>query len=172
MTGIYLRGRIKMGKHRFFIAVMTLLAGISLASMIDRLGRAHEEHGVFSAGEPGDPSKPARVITVEMFIDGKQKLFAPTSIEVRRGEQVRFVLENDDADDHEFVLATVAENQEHAEYMKKHPGMDHNMPNAKRVRPFQTGELLWKFTKPGEFEFACLISDHYEAGMHGIIEVK
>jgi hypothetical protein len=33
-------------------------------------------------------------------------------------------------------------------------------------------ELLWKFTKRGEFEFACLISEHYEAGMHRKIIVK
>jgi hypothetical protein len=25
--------------------------------------------------------------------------------------------------------------------------------------------LLWKFTKGGQFEFACLISDHYGAGI-------
>jgi uncharacterized cupredoxin-like copper-binding protein len=32
--------------------------------------------------------------------------------------------------------------------------------------------LLWKFTRKGEFEFACLVPGHYEAGMHGRIIVK
>ena len=26
-------------------------------------------------------------------------------------------------------------------------------PNAKRVLPYSNGELVWKFTKRGEFEF-------------------
>jgi uncharacterized cupredoxin-like copper-binding protein len=36
----------------------------------------------------------------------------------------------------------------------------------------QKGELLWKFTKAGEFEYGCLIPGHYEAGMHGKIIVN
>src|SRR6516165_7527236 len=71
---------------------------------------AHEDHGRFSAGEPGDPNEPARV-------------------EVRRGEQIRFVLHNGGEEDHEFILATVAENRKHAEVMKKHPEMEHDDPN-------------------------------------------
>ena len=34
---------------------------------------AHEDHGTFSAGQPGDPKKPARVITVKMF-EGSGKM--------------------------------------------------------------------------------------------------
>jgi uncharacterized cupredoxin-like copper-binding protein len=56
--------------------------------------------------------------------------------------------------------------------MKKYPEMEHDDPNAKRVAPNKAGELLWRFTKRGEFEFACLIPGHREAGMHGKIIVK
>ena len=133
---------------------------------------AHESHGTFSAGELGDPKKPARVIKVKMFEDGKKMLFEPVRIEVRKGEQVRFVLENDGDENHEFVLATIKENQKHGELMKKFPDMEHDDPNAKRVQPTASGEILWKFTKKGEFEYACLIPDHYEAGMHGKIVVR
>ena len=114
---------------------------------------AHEDHGHFSAGEPGDPKKPARV-------------------EVRKGEQIRFVLQNDGEEDHEFILATVAENRKHAEAMKKSPDMEHDDPNAKRLLPHGHGEIVWKFTKRGQFEFACLIPGHYEKGMFGKIIVK
>ncbi|WP_374991570.1 hypothetical protein [Bradyrhizobium sp. LHD-71] len=31
------------------------------------------------------------------------------------------------------------------------------------------GDLVWKFTTAGEFEFGCLIPDHREAGMIGTI---
>jgi len=107
-----------------------------------------------------------------MFEGGGKMGFEPARIEVRRGEQVRFVLRNDGEEDHEFILATVTENRKHAEVMKKHPEMEHDDPNGKRILPYGGGELVWKFTKRGEFEFACLIPGHYEKGMFGKIIVK
>jgi uncharacterized cupredoxin-like copper-binding protein len=133
---------------------------------------AHEDHGRFSAGEPGDPKKPARIVEVRMFEGSGKMGFEPARIEVRRGEQVRFVLRNDGEEDHEFVLATVTENRKHAEVMKKHPDMEHDDPNGRRLLPYGSGELVWKFTRRGEFEFACLIPGHYEKGMFGKIIVK
>ena len=133
---------------------------------------AHEDHGRFSAGQPGDPKKPARTIKVVMREDGKKMAFEPARITVRKGEQIRFVLENDGTDDHEFVLATAAENRKHAELMKKYPDMEHDDPNAKRLAVGEHGEILWKFTKAGTFEFACLIPGHREAGMLGKVVVK
>jgi len=136
--------------------------------------QAHEDHGKFSAGQPGDPKKSTRTIRVLMHDDGNEKnmRFEPALIRVRKGEQIRFVLENGGTESHEFMLATVAENRKHAEVMKKFPEMEHDDPNAKRLAMSQRGELLWKFTKAGEFEFACLIPGHYEAGMHGKIIVR
>jgi len=136
--------------------------------------QAHEDHGKFSAGQPGDPKKSARTIRVLMHDDGNEKnmRFEPALIRVRKGEQIRFVLENGGTESHEFMLATVAENRKHAEVMKKFPEMEHDDPNAKRLAMSQRGELLWRFSKAGEFEFACLIPGHYEAGMHGKIIVK
>jgi uncharacterized cupredoxin-like copper-binding protein len=133
---------------------------------------AHEGHTHFSAGEPGDPKKPARIVKVTMLEDGKKMLFEPARIEVRRGEQIRFVITNDGTWDHEFMLATKKENDKHAELMKKFPDMEHDDPNGKRLSPFGTSEILWKFTKRGEFEYACLIPGHREAGMFGKIVVK
>jgi uncharacterized cupredoxin-like copper-binding protein len=135
-------------------------------------GAPGHHHEKFSAGEPGDAKKPAKVIKVTMLEDGKKMLFKPARIEVRRGEQVRFVLENDGVENHEFVLANVAENKKHGLVMKKNPKMEHDDPNGKRLSPFMAEEMIWKFTKRGEFEFACLIPGHYEAGMHGVVIVK
>jgi len=50
--------------------------------------------------------------------------------------------------------------------------MMHDDANAKRLTPFVEGEFLWKFSRRGTFEYACLIPGHYEAGMHGTIDVK
>lgn len=150
----------------FPTAVTALLLGLATFPAF-----AHDaEH--FSAGAPGNPKQPARVVKVIMKEDGKKMLFEPAQISVRKGEQIRFVLENDGTESHEFMLATVAENRKHGELMKKYPKMEHDDPNAKRLTPFTNGELIWKFTKAGTFEYACLIPGHLEAGMHGTITVK
>src|SRR2546425_3126487 len=160
----------------FLIAVGVLLTSTT-AFLATDIGTpissvAHENHGHFSAGKPGDPKKPARTIKVVMREDGKKMAFEPARITVRKGEQIRFVLENDGTDDHEFVLASAVENRKHAELMKKFPDMEHDDPNAKRLAVGEHGEILWKFTKTGTFEFACLIPGHREAGMLGKVVVK
>ena len=68
-------------------------------------------------------------------------LFEPSQNTVRKGEQVRFMLENDGTESHAFVLATVEESRKHAELMKKYPKMEHDDPNAKRLPPYSTAEL-------------------------------
>ena len=146
-------------------AVFAFLTGPAL------IATAHDP-GHFSAGQPGDPKKPARVVKVAMREDGKKMLFEPAHITVRKGEQIRFVIDNDGTESHEFILATVAENRKHAQLMKKYPNMEHDDPNAKRLTPFTEGEIVWRFTKRGTFEYACLIPGHLEAGMRGTIEVK
>jgi uncharacterized cupredoxin-like copper-binding protein len=151
-------------------AAIYVVAGVAFPV----IGYAHDDHGHFAAGEPGNPKKPARTVRVLMidYGDEKDMKFEPAVITVKKGEQIRFVLENGGTESHEFMLATVAENRKHGELMKKFPDMEHEDPNAKRLSVGQKGELVWKFTKAGEFEFACLIPGHYEAGMHGKIIVK
>ncbi len=156
---------------KFTVAVVTVLL-FAVTTLVS--ARAHEDHAKFSAGQPGDPNKPARTIHVLMRDDGNEQnmRFEPALITVRKGEQIRFLLENGGTESHEFMLATVAENRKHAQLMKKFPEMEHDDPNAKRLAISERGELLWRFTKAGQFEFACLIPGHYEAGMHGKIIVK
>lgn len=159
---------LKFFQLTFLVLASAFLSQTALAAP----GAAGHSHEGFSAGEPGDPKKPAHAIKVRMHEDGKKMLFTPSRITVRKGEQVRFVLSNDGIENHEFVLATAADNRKHGAVMKKHPNMAHDDPNAIKLTPFTAGEILWKFTKKGTFEFACLIPGHYEAGMHGTITVK
>src|SRR5581483_9935288 len=42
---------------------------------------------------------------------------------------------------------------------------------ASNVQPGQTKTLTWTFAEPGEYQLACLIPGHYEAGMVLDIEV-
>lgn len=135
-------------------------------------GHGHDNGTTFSVGEPGDPKKPSRPINVAMREREDRMVFFPDRIEVKRGEQVKFVLRNSGELEHELVLGTAADLQEHAELMKKYPDMEHDDPNAKRLKPKQSGEIVWKFTKAGTFVFGCLIPGHLEAGMKGTIVVK
>ena len=135
-------------------------------------GHHHDDGVTFSAGEPGDPKKPAQVITVTMREGDGKMMFFPERVEVRKGAQIRFLLRNNGLLDHEFVLATMEENLKHAEEMRKNPDMEHDDPNAMRITSKKASELVWKFTKTGQFEFGCLIPGHREAGMTGVIIVK
>jgi uncharacterized cupredoxin-like copper-binding protein len=136
-------------------------------------GHSHHGHGQsFSAGEPGNPKKPARIVQVTMGEQDGKMVFVPARLEVKKGEQIKFVLRNNGELEHEFVLASTADNLKHAEAMEKNPGMEHEEPNGKEVAPKKTGEMVWKFTKAGVFEYACLIPGHREAGMTGTIVVK
>ncbi|MBS0247349.1 MAG: plastocyanin/azurin family copper-binding protein [Rhizobiaceae bacterium] len=135
-------------------------------------GAPGHSHAAFSAGKPGDPKMRARTIVVNMREGDGTMTFSQNKIEVRRGEQIRFVLKNEGELDHEFVLATARENDKHAELMQKFPDMEHDDPNARRLTPKKSGDLLWQFTKAGEYQFACLIPGHREAGMHGKVVVK
>ncbi|MDA9544039.1 MULTISPECIES: cupredoxin domain-containing protein [Bradyrhizobium] len=148
----------------------TIKLALALAALSTAPAFAHDKHGHgnYSAGEPGDPKKPARTIEILM----NEMDYTPAKIEVKRGEQIRFVLRNVGKEDHEFLLATPKENLAHAEQMKKHPHMEHDEPNAARLAPKKTTEILWKFSKAGTFEYSCLIPDHREYGMVGQVTVK
>ena len=129
-------------------------------------------HGTFAAGKPGDPKKKtARTIEIiAREADGKMT-YSPDKIEVRRGEQIRFVIKNEGELAHEFLLDSFEGNAKHKVQMEKNPEMEHDDPNGKRLEPKRTGEILWLFDKAGTFEFACLIPGHYEAGMKGVVTV-
>jgi uncharacterized cupredoxin-like copper-binding protein len=131
---------------------------------------SHDKHAheSYSAGEPGNPKQPSRTIEVEM----SEMAYTPSRIEVKRGEQIRFVIRNVGKEDHEFLLATTEENLKHAEDMKKHPHMEHDDPNGVRLAPKKSAEIVWKFTHAGTFEYSCLIPDHRDYGMIGKVLVK
>ena len=72
---------------------------------------------------------------------------------------------------HEIVIGTPQELAEHAALMKKFPAMQHDEPYMAHVPPGKQGDIVWLFNRPGDFEFACLIAGHFEAGMRGTLRV-
>ena len=151
------------------ISLGTILA-LSSASWAGAGPRGHTHHhgANYSAGEAGDPKMPARTVNIEM----KEMEYLPPEIEVKQGEQIRFVIRNIGKEPHEFLLATTEENLKHEAVMRKHPHMQHKEPNGLTIAAKKSGEILWKFTRPGTFEYSCLIADHRLYGMTGKVIVK
>lgn len=119
-------------------------------------------------GKAGDPKKATRTIKFDM---SDKMRFIPDSITIKQGETVKFILTNTGNIMHEMVIGTMKELKEHAELMKKFPDMEHEEPHMAHVKPGKTEEIVWTFNKPGEFNFACLIAGHFEAGMVGKVKV-
>jgi uncharacterized cupredoxin-like copper-binding protein len=149
--------------------VLATAVGLALAHGAHKTG-SHSAKAAY--GEPGDPKKPARDVVVVMAEGDGRMLFEPSTIVVKKGEQVRFKFRNEGALEHEFLLGTQAELDEHADIMKAAPDMKHDEPNAVHLAPKAAGDLVWRFTNAGEFPFACLIRGHREAGMIGKIVVR
>lgn len=115
-------------------------------------------------GIAGQAAKVSRTITVRMT-DAMR--FEPALITVREGETVRLRAVNQGKVLHEIVLGTASELAAHAALMKKFPGMEHDEPWMAHVSTGKRGDIVWTFNRPGEFDFACLIPGHFEAGMVG-----
>lgn len=158
--------------------LLTLLALAALAAgPATAHGDAHAEkstapamHGLVekSFGRTGDAKQAARTIHVDM---SDRMRFTPDALTVKQGETVRFIIRNSGKAMHEFVLGTLSELKEHAELMKKFPGMEHDEPYMAHVAPGKTETIVWQFGKSGEFHFGCLLPGHFEAGMVGKINV-
>jgi uncharacterized cupredoxin-like copper-binding protein len=119
-------------------------------------------------GIAGDAKSARRTIEVSM---SDTMRFTPDVITVRRGETVRFVFRNAGQLLHEFVIGTQSELEAHAALMMKFPNMEHDEPYMAHVPAGTTGQIIWTFNRPGDFDFACLIAGHYQAGMVGKIAV-
>ncbi|MCM5680369.1 cupredoxin family protein [Schlegelella sp. S2-27] len=119
-------------------------------------------------GIAGDAKTVTRTIEVRMLDTMR---FSPERIDIREGETVRFIHRNDGKVLHEFVLGTKQALDKHAELMMKFPDMEHDEPHMIHVRPGKAGDMVWTFNRAGEFDFACLIPGHYQAGMVGKVKV-
>lgn len=158
------------------ILIVTLFAGLAAVPAFGHGNDAHRpspkkraaaaEQKTF--GIEGDPARVDR--TIEIRMTDKMR-FEPAAITVKAGETIRFVHRNSGEVLHEMVIGTRADLEEHAMLMRKHPDMEHDEPYMAHVAAGKRGEIVWQFNRTGEFEFACLIPGHFEAGMRGTIKV-
>ena len=121
----------------------------------------------FWFGHRGHMSDVIRTITVVM----QGSRFLPGTIDVKRGETIRFVIINRDPIAHEFVLGDAAEQAAHEKEMASMPGMPMTDPNGIAVAPGKTGVFIWMFTQSGQLQYACHLPGHYQDGMFGQLNI-
>jgi uncharacterized cupredoxin-like copper-binding protein len=153
------------------------------------------DHHDFDFGESGKASEVSRDIEVTM----RDNFYEPEEINVKAGETIRFKITNKGEFLHEFGLGTAAMHAKHQKQMAvmmehgmieadrinhdkmkmdhgsggmKGMSMAHDDPNSLLLEPGKSGEIIWKFTKATELEFACNIPGHYQSGMMGPLKVK
>ncbi len=173
--------------------VLVAAAMISMGSSLALASGSHEGgHGAAaSIGEPGVASEVTRTIEITML----DNLFEPESISVKKGETIKFIVKNEGEFVHEFNIGTAAMHAQHQEemmmmmehgaleadkinhdMMKMDMGggktMEHNDPNSVLLEPSKSTEIIWKFSKETELEFACNVPGHYESGMMGKVKFK
>ena len=158
-------------------SIKTLMLASTLAFSGLALAHGDEDHSASSGpvrkeqknwGIAGDASAAKRTLEFKM---SDSMRFTPDRIQVKQGETVRLSIRNEGQVMHEFVIGAKKELDEHAALMMKFPGMEHCEPYMAHVAPGQTGEIVWTFNRAGEFDFACLIAGHYQAGMVGKVKV-
>lgn len=125
-----------------------------------RIGRSQKRHLVlFDLGPPGQVLGAVERPLAASLQDAHRRL----SLQPHNHPQPQL---------HEMVLGTPQELRQHAELMKMFPTMEHADANMAHVKPGARGEIVWQFTQAGEYQFACLIPGHFEAGMTGKVAVK
>ena len=161
-------------KHIFQAAALALAFACTAASAHGDKTAAHRAFDPATAeetafGRAGNPANVGRTIKVSM---SDAMRFTPAVIKVKTGQTVKFAISNGGKALHEMVIGTTEELKAHAELMRKFPEMEHSAAHMAHVKPSQSGEIVWQFTKPGEYSFACLIPGHFEAGMVGKVVVQ
>ena len=154
------------------------------------------QHQLFSApmkmiGMKGKASDVSKTIKVDMY----DNYYKPKIINVKKGETVRFVVENKGVLVHEFNIATMMMHKKHGPEMldmmkmgillpnkinkekmkqmaKINPKMAHSHSNSVLLEPKQKAELIWKFTSNAELFGGCNVPGHLEAGMISKININ
>lgn len=171
-----------MYKTLSILAIISLLSPFALAGedhtdehdhhgdmMQHDMSATHGDAHEYGLGKPGDPARVRHTVEVSM---NDNMRFTPDHIKVKAGETVRFTVKNNGKLRHEMVIGDMDELKEHAEMMRKMPGMKHEEPNMVSLEAGQSKAIVWEFEKAGTVSFACLVPGHMEAGMVGVIEAK
>lgn len=153
---------------------MRIAAVVATGLMVMFGAAAAYGHGAdVKFGVLGNAKGKARIVNVVMdeTADGKMT-YTPDKVDVKRGEQIHFVVENHGKVTHDFFVGPEQLIDEHVDELKKDPNTTMDDPSWIRVKAGEKGDLVWRFTVKGNFDFASPLPGQIEAGMHGSIAVK
>jgi uncharacterized cupredoxin-like copper-binding protein len=105
---------------------------------------------------------------VTVTVDVHYSKFSISTLRVRQGSTVRFLIRNDDPIHHEFI---VGDSQVHARHEKGSEATHPPVPGEVSVGPDELGETFYRFDKPGRYLFACHLPGHFAFGMKGWVIV-
>lgn len=134
----------------------------------DEMAGGHGDEAV-DFGEPGVATESSRVIELKTLDTMRYDVM---EIEAKVGETVTFRVTNGSVLPHEFLLTEQEDQIAHETEMPAAGGVMKDQPNGFMLQPGETKEIVWKFTKAGEVEYACHVLGHYPAGMAGKVTVK
>jgi uncharacterized cupredoxin-like copper-binding protein len=134
------------------VALATLLAGYAIADS--------------SRAEASNTLGPG-LVTVR--VDIHYSKFSVSTVTVRQGTTVRFLVRNHDPIAHEFV---VGDRQVHLRHQRGSERAHPPVPGEVSVAADDVGETFYRFDDVGRYEFACHLPGHYTFGMKGWIVVE
>ena len=151
---------------------LLLAAGLALTPLAALAAGNHAGGHAMPLGMAAhhEPSRTVEVVMRET--DDGAFVFEPADLSFKPGETVQLHITNRGETDHEFIMDSHHSITEHKALMERFPEMEHDEPNAVRLAPCESADILWTFGEAGSFGFACLIPGHYDAGMHGTIAVE
>ena len=147
MHGRFARGAVAIG-----VAIATALAGYAIAD-------ATNANASTTLG-PG---------LVTVTIDIHYSKFSMSTLHVREGTTVRFLIRNRDPIAHEFVVGNKQVHRRHQ--FGTHPAHP-PVPGEVSVPPDDVGETFYRFDRAGPYEFACHLPGHLKFGMRGWVTVE
>ena len=144
--------RLARGALALALALVTAVGGYAVADA--------EHAGATTALGPG-------LVTVNVEIHYSH--FSISTLHVREGTIVRFLIRNDDPINHEFIVgdAKVHALHEHGTHPAHPP-----VPGEVSVRAGTLGETFYRFDRAGPVLFACHLPGHFAYGMRGWVDVQ
>jgi uncharacterized cupredoxin-like copper-binding protein len=115
-----------------------------------------------SKGGSSGGSSSARTIDVDM----KDIAYAPTSVDVKVGQPVKFVFHNKGATQHDAFIGDEAAQDDHEKEMRGTGRMGHKgATDAITVKPGKAGSITRTFDTAGPVLIGCHEPGHYAGGM-------
>jgi uncharacterized cupredoxin-like copper-binding protein len=137
------------------VAVVVAAATAIAASSV--MGTAHADND-----RPLGPG----LVSVDVVIHHSK--FSFSTLSVRPGTTVRFVVHNEDPIYHEFIVGDASV---HARHERGSEAVHPPVPGEVSVRPDDVGETFYRFDDPGRYLFACHLPGHFAYGMKGFVVV-